>query len=95
MTSPTEEGSDAVDEALKSSEEALNSCSKEGEPSFLDSNMTSQVESTPVNRELDIPTRQEQAAPQQADNNELEGEKKKKRSSRRFKRVPNNSNTHS
>lgn len=76
MTSPTEEGSDPVDDALKSSEnEAPNDCSTDVEPSFAESNMNSQVESTPMNTEIDIPTPQEHIASQQAENNELEVEK--------------------
>ncbi|KAM5197121.1 CPX chromosomal region candidate gene 1 protein [Hipposideros larvatus] len=76
MTSPTEEGSDTVDDALESSEdEAPNDSSADVEPSLAESNMNSQVESTPMNRMLDIPTSQEHTASQQAENNELEVEK--------------------
>lgn len=73
MTSPTKEGSDPTDNALENSEnEAPNT---DTEPSSAESNMISQVESTPINRELDLPTSQEHAAPQEAENNKLEAEK--------------------
>ncbi|XP_023386950.1 CPX chromosomal region candidate gene 1 protein [Pteropus vampyrus] len=75
MTSPTKEGSDSSDFVLENSEnEAPNDCSADVEPSFAESNMTSQVESNPMNRELDIPISQEHAVSQPAENNELEVE---------------------
>eukprot|EP00069_Balaena_mysticetus_P002007 bmy_15690T0 len=79
MNSPTKEGSNPADNALKNLEnEAPNDCSADIEPSFADSNMISQVESNPMNRALDAPTSQEHAVPQAAENTELEVEETQK-----------------
>ncbi|XP_016071916.1 PREDICTED: CPX chromosomal region candidate gene 1 protein [Miniopterus natalensis] len=75
MSSPSKEESDPADNALKNSEnEAPNDCSSDIEPSFVESNMVSQVDSNPMNRELDIPTSQDHAV-QPAEENDLEVEK--------------------
>ncbi|XP_024901799.1 CPX chromosomal region candidate gene 1 protein [Pteropus alecto] len=75
MTSPTKEGSDSSDFVLENSEnEAPNDSSADVGPSFAESNMTSQVESNPMNGELDTPISQEHAVSQPAENNELEVE---------------------
>ncbi|XP_057573598.1 CPX chromosomal region candidate gene 1 protein [Hippopotamus amphibius kiboko] len=79
MTSPTKEGSNPADNDLKNLEnETPNDSSTDVEPSFADSNMISQVRSSPMNRELDAPTSQEHAVPQAAENDELEVEETQK-----------------
>nr|XP_006211764.1 CPX chromosomal region candidate gene 1 protein homolog [Vicugna pacos] len=79
MTSPTKEGSDPADSALKILENgAPNDCSTDVEPSFADSSMISQVESHPTNRELDTPSCQGHAIPQAAENNKPSVEKLQK-----------------
>ncbi|KAM7045855.1 CPX chromosomal region candidate gene 1 protein [Molossus nigricans] len=77
MSSPTKEESDPADNALKNSKnEAPNDSSTATEPSFAESSMISEVESNPMNRELDMPTSQEHAILQPAEEQELEVEKK-------------------
>ncbi|KAM8753138.1 CPX chromosomal region candidate gene 1 protein [Rhynchonycteris naso] len=79
MSSPVKEENDAVDNALKVSEnEAPSDCNTDKEPSFVEPNMTSQVESNPMNRELDIPASQEHAVLQPTENNEPDVEKNQK-----------------
>ncbi|XP_070357865.1 LOW QUALITY PROTEIN: CPX chromosomal region candidate gene 1 protein [Equus asinus] len=79
MTSLTKERSDPADNALRNPEnEAPNDCSTNIQPLFADSNIISQMESNPVNRELDTPTSQEHDVPQVAENNELKIEKTQK-----------------
>ncbi|XP_031300342.2 CPX chromosomal region candidate gene 1 protein-like [Camelus dromedarius] len=79
MASPTKEGSDPADSALKILENgAPNDCSTDIEPSFADSIMISQVESHPASREQDTPTCQGHAVPQAAENNKLSVEKLQK-----------------
>ncbi|KAL2768481.1 CPX chromosomal region candidate gene 1 protein [Daubentonia madagascariensis] len=76
MTSPTKEGSDPADSALKKSEnEAPNDCNTDIEPLSVDPNMISQVETNPVNREPGTTTSQEDVVPQAGENSELEAEK--------------------
>uniref|UniRef100_A0A8C5ULV3 CPX chromosome region candidate 1 n=1 Tax=Microcebus murinus TaxID=30608 RepID=A0A8C5ULV3_MICMU len=75
MTSPTKEGSDPADNILKNSEnEAPNDCNTDIEPLSADTNIISQVENNPINREPDTTTSQEDV-PQAAESSELETEK--------------------
>ncbi|XP_004472860.3 CPX chromosomal region candidate gene 1 protein [Dasypus novemcinctus] len=80
MTSPTKEGSDTADNAVKNSEkEATNDCSTDTELQFADPNMKPQVETDPTKgRESGTPTSQENDVPQGGENNKLELEKAQK-----------------
>ncbi|XP_066106550.1 CPX chromosomal region candidate gene 1 protein [Saccopteryx bilineata] len=79
MSYPIKEENDPVDNAPKVSEnEAPSDRNTDREPSFAEPNMTSQVESNPMNRELDIPASQEHAVLQPAENNEPDVEKNQK-----------------
>ncbi|KAM8753139.1 CPX chromosomal region candidate gene 1 protein homolog [Rhynchonycteris naso] len=76
MSSPVKEENDPVDNVRKVSEnEAPSDCNTDKESSFAEPNMTSQVESNPTNRELDIPASQEHAVLQPTENNEPDVEK--------------------
>ncbi|XP_062039047.1 CPX chromosomal region candidate gene 1 protein [Lepus europaeus] len=75
MTSPTNEGSDTANSALKNAEtEAQNDCNTDIEPSAVDSSMISEVESNPAHVESTASASQENAV-SQAEDNELKPEK--------------------
>ncbi|XP_045703348.1 CPX chromosomal region candidate gene 1 protein [Phyllostomus hastatus] len=76
MSSPTKEESDTADNILKHSEDgAPDDFSVDGEPAFAESDMIAQVESNPVDLELDTANEPEHAALQPTENKELKVEK--------------------
>ncbi|KAG8508345.1 CPX chromosomal region candidate gene 1 protein [Galemys pyrenaicus] len=79
MSSPTEEGSDSADKALKNLEnEAPNDCKTDIEPSFVNPDMNSEVETIPMNREPGTPNSQEHTVPEETTNDESEVQKTQK-----------------
>ncbi|XP_008059645.1 CPX chromosomal region candidate gene 1 protein [Carlito syrichta] len=74
MTSPTKDGSDTTDNALKNSKnETPNDFTTE--PPSVDCNMICQVETNSINKEPGTLTSEEDAVPQAVENSELETEK--------------------
>ncbi|XP_066213944.1 CPX chromosomal region candidate gene 1 protein [Saccopteryx leptura] len=79
MNPLVKEENDAVDNAPKVSEnEAPSDCNTDRDPLSAEPNMVSQVESNPMNRELDIPASEEHAVLQPTENNEPDVEKNQK-----------------
>lgn len=80
MSSPTKEESDPADNILKNSEdEAPNDFSVDKEPAFAESDMIAQVESNPMDLELNTANEQEHAVLQPTENNEVKVEKNKEK----------------
>ncbi|XP_004685942.1 PREDICTED: CPX chromosomal region candidate gene 1 protein [Condylura cristata] len=79
MSSPTKEESGSADKDLKNLEsEAPNDCSTVTEPSSVNPNAMSEVETAPMNRELGTASSQEHRVPEVATNDESEIQKTEK-----------------